>query len=145
MRIIPKKKNSEKSYLDLKINPSSKNQHFGFNEFRKDGFFKEGFFLYIFLGWIFLIVVQAALIILYWSKFPAEIPLFYSLPWGQSILVKPLFIWVFPLITTIWGIIDFFLINASGDKFINRILVASIVIVTLLNIYGLAKIISLLI
>lgn len=145
MRIIPKKKSNEKSLLDISISASNKNFPFSFNDLNNKKLFKERFFTYIFFGWIFSIILQVALIILSWNKLPQLIPLFYSLPWGQSILVKPIFAWTFPAFTAIWGILDFLLIRKSNDKFINRILVITVALVSFLNIVGLTKIISLLI
>jgi len=48
---------------------------------------------------------ELLLIIFGWKFFPSEIPLFYSRPWGQEQLAKPLVLFILPGL----GLIIFFL------------------------------------
>ena len=48
---------------------------------------------------------ELLLIIFGWRFFPSEIPLFYSRPWGQEQLAKPLVLFILPGL----GLIIFFL------------------------------------
>lgn len=52
----------------------------------------------LFFSLLFLIMA-CLLLLLFWTKLPPQIPLFYSLPWGLEQLGSPIELLVFPLTT----------------------------------------------
>lgn len=145
MKLLRKKNNRVNSSNNLSAIHIEKNVAKGFGDIRGNGLFTEKIFIYTFILWGGSILLQIGLILLSLGKLPPQIPLFYSLPWGDSILTKPLFIWILPLNTLLWGIIDFSIIRKNKDRFINNILAGCLILVCFLSVFGLIKLIELLI
>lgn len=84
-------------------------------------------------------------LILTWRRLPPQVPLFYSLPWGEEQLGSPSFLLILPLSCLIFGVLNFFLAFFSFEKqpLASKILVWLTVIVTLLASLTLVKIIFL--
>lgn len=55
-------------------------------------------------------------LLLTWKNLPPQLPLFYSLPWGEEQLGKPVFLLILPLSSLFWGILNFFLGVFSFEK-----------------------------
>ncbi len=104
------------------------------------------------LFWFFIltvaaILIQFALLGVVWKKLPPLIPLFYSKPWGDDILTKPLLFWLLPGFSLLVLILNFFFsIVVSGDnKFLNRIFAFASLFVSLAILFDIFKIITLLV
>lgn len=60
----------------------------------------------LYLGLLFLTL---AFLLLIWRRLPLQLPLFYSLPWGEEQLGTPLMLLILPSSSLVIGIINFFL------------------------------------
>lgn len=92
-----------------------------------------------------LLFLTLAFLILIWRKLPPQIPLFYSLPWGEDQLGSPFFLLILPLGSLFWGILNFFLAVFSFEKepLAAKILVWATALLTFLATLTLVKIIFL--
>ena len=104
------------------------------------------------LFWFFVLTAasiffQFAIIGLAWSKLPPQIPLFYSKPWGEDILSRPLFFWVLPGFSVLVFVINFILsiLVSNENKFLNRIFAFASLFVSLAILFDIFKIITLLV
>jgi len=85
------------------------------------------------------------LIVFSLGKLPGKIPIFYSMPWGESILAEAVFIWIIPILNFVFTVFDYFLINRyKDDKFLASSLSALVILVCFICSYGTLKIIMLL-
>lgn len=50
-----------------------------------------------------------AFLLFTWQKLPPQVPLFYSLPWGEEQLASPSFLLILPFSCLCLGILNFFL------------------------------------
>lgn len=93
------------------------------------------------------ILAQVSLILVSWGKLPPQIPIFYSKPWGNTILASPIFLWVLPAMAVFVCTVNFLIavFFASENIFLLRVLFIFSLIVTLVTLYDSTKIISLLI
>jgi hypothetical protein len=98
------------------------------------------------LGFVFLFS-EIALILFGWKFFPTEIPLFYSRPWGQEQLVKPIMLFILPGL----GLI-IFLINSivsslipKGEPLMKQILAMAFLVFNFLSLITLIQIMRLVI
>lgn len=105
--------------------------------------FSKIVFIICLLATLFL----SSLILVSWEKLPSELPLFYSRPWGEPILAKPIFLWILPAISLSVLLVNFAINNLTRDewKFLSRVLVVFALLVSILATYTGVKIISLLI
>ncbi len=96
-----------------------------------------------FIFWLSGIV----LILFGWRFFPTEIPLFYSRPWGQEQLAKPLMFFVLPGL----GLVIFFLnsiissLLLKGELLMKQILAMSFLVFNFLSLVTLVQIMRLVI
>ena len=90
---------------------------------------------------------ELLLIIFGWKFFPSEIPLFYSRPWGQEQLVKPLALFILPGL----GLIIFFLnsltsgLVAKDESLLKQILAIAFLVFNFLSLITLVQIMRLVI
>ncbi|MBI5464986.1 hypothetical protein HY946_00040 [Candidatus Gottesmanbacteria bacterium] len=86
-----------------------------------------------------------AFLLLTWKSLPPQLPLFYSLPWGEEQLGKPIFLLILPLSSLFWGILNFSLAVFSFEKqpLAAKILVWATTWITFLATITLVKIILL--
>lgn len=100
----------------------------------------------IFISCILAVMVQISLILVSWGKLPPQIPLFYSRPWGEAMLASPIFLWILPITSSAFFIINFLvvIILKREEMFLSRILTSFSLICCLALLYDTAKIISLL-
>jgi len=71
------------------------------------------------LGYVWLavtvLVVTISLLVVYRASFPPQVPLWYSLPWGQDQLAAPYWLWLLPsLIAVVTGVI------ALGSRYLRQ-------------------------
>lgn len=103
-----------------------------------------------FLFWFFILTVSAILLQLVligfsWKNLPPLVPLFYSKPWSNDILAKPIFLWILPGFSVLILVLNSFLsIMVSGEnKFLNRIFAFASLFVCMAILFGVYKIITL--
>lgn len=121
----------------FKTNISLEKIHFIHDKF---SFFVLLVFAFSFAGQILMIVSQK-------SKLPPEIPLFYSQEWGESILASSILIFIIPALTAVFFIANYLIafIFLSTNKFLVRMLLASVIVVSFASLINVFKIISLLV
>lgn len=126
----------------------------------RSSFFSDKVNFWSFLFCIFLLISQLGIVLYYFKKLPLEIPIFYSNPWGTSILAKNIFIFLLPLLaisfTILNSIISVLLFRQNfqsisdnrqsmpANKFLARVLVISNLVVGFITFYGTVKIVTLL-
>jgi len=99
---------------------------------------------HLFLLALGLIIFQSLLIIFYFDSLPPQLPLFYSLPWGQSQLVSPQYLYLLPLSSLIILFIDvFFILFLAKQKLLSTILLISSLFYIFLVTYSLINILNL--
>ncbi len=82
---------------------------------------------------LILMVIQFVLLLVYWTRIPPEVPLFYSLPVGSSRLATKGYLLTLPLLSALTWISSFFLIKLSSESMIvYRRLIVWFVSVTIL-------------
>lgn len=92
-----------------------------------------------------LLTSSLILLLLKWRDLPSEVPLFYSLPWGEEQIGQSSFLFFLPLSSLILGVINFPLALFSFDRhpLASKILVWITTSLTLLTTITLVKIIFL--
>lgn len=85
------------------------------------------------------------LILLFWQRFPPQVPLFFSRPWGESQLGPPGMLFLFPLLSLGLLITNFILIIRSieEEKLLAQILASTGMIFIFLCLVALYQIIRL--
>jgi hypothetical protein len=112
----------------------------------QENFSKDRFALSCYIFCLLSILAQSSLILVSWSKLPPQVPIFYSRPWGETMLTSPLGLWLLPGLLLVLATINFFLIsNISQNRFLARMVITFTLGIAFLSIYDTAKIISLLI
>ncbi len=84
---------------------------------------------------LILMLVQFIFLLIYWTRIPPEVPLYYSLPAGAARLAPKNHLLVLPLLSILTWLSSFFLIRLSDAFFIYRRLIvwfANVTIVLLL-------------
>jgi len=91
------------------------------------------------------VLLQGALIFFSWGNLPPQIPIFYSRPWGEMILAQKFFILVLPLVTFVSLTINYFMITflTRNNLFLSRILIIFSFLVSVMALYDVFKIVSL--
>ncbi len=51
-------------------------------------------------------VVSVGLLVVYHSSFPAQVPLWYSQPWGEDQLASPAWLWLMPVLIVAVGVVS---------------------------------------
>ena len=92
------------------------------------------------------LVVQSTLILVSFGKLPPQVPLFYSRPWGETLLAAPFWLWLLPgiLLAAIIvnnSIVVFFV---PSERFLVRTLLLFNIVLSVITLYDVVKIISLL-
>jgi hypothetical protein len=92
-----------------------------------------------------MFILSISLIVLKWGKLPPEVPLYYSLPWGEKQLGSP---WELSILPTLCAsifitnlLITFFI--AKDNKLTIKLLIATALFVVALLTYSLIRIIFL--
>jgi hypothetical protein len=93
-----------------------------------------------------LIFGEAVLIFLKFNILPVQVPLFYSLPWGDEQLVPKVWLFLIPLLSLALALTHFFwskFLQKKGDTFLPFVLLGNSLLFTLLGALTLVKIIFL--
>lgn len=136
----------------LGINPKSQGlaglvgTRFAISQEVKTGFLNDKTSFWSFLVSIIFVLLQVLLIAFYWRRLPPEIPLFYSKPWGSAMLSSMLFIWIIPVISFFFIFVNFCIVIffLQENKFLNRVLCVTSLLVAFTSFYGLLRILTLL-
>lgn len=86
---------------------------------------------------------QAGLLLYLQGRLPPEVPLFYSLPWGEGRLSDPRWLWTLPALTGVVLILNFIGSHLSETSVLTRILSSTAFVVAVLALVTLGKIILL--
>lgn len=91
-------------------------------------------------------LIQASLILVSWGNLPPEVPIFYSLPWGEY-LASPLALWILPLSAFLTFSFNMWLAEfpLRQNVFLGRTLILSALVAAGITLYGTVKIVTLLI
>jgi len=110
-------------------------------------FAADKFFFWVLVVCLVIVVAQIFLILVSWRKLPPQVPLFYSYPWGETVLARPFELWILPIATIFFTVLNFFLAVAifGENRFLHRILVVASLIVAVASFYDLVRIISLIV
>lgn len=90
-----------------------------------------------------LFTLQAGLLFLSLSKLPPQVPLFYSLPWGEERLVTPQLLWILPAVSAAILIVNLVGSHLLRELVLTRILSCTAFLVAVLSLITLVKIILL--
>jgi len=92
-----------------------------------------------------LICLISILLLLNWNRLPPQLPLLFSLPWGEKQLVPPVGLWLLPAFS--FSVLIFNLLLAlfvpEKEILIRRILVSTSFVISLLCLLTIYKIINL--
>lgn len=136
----------------LGINPKSQGisglagTRFAISQEVKTGFLNDRTSFWSFLVSIIFVLLQVFLIAFYWRRLPPEIPLFYSKPWGSAMLSHLLFIWIIPALSFFFIFVNFCIVIffLQENKFLNRVLCVTSLLIGFITFYGLLRIVTLL-
>lgn len=95
---------------------------------------------------IFVILIQILLILYFFESLPPQIPLFFSLPWGESRLGHPQDLLILPILSFSCLLINSFfalLLDSSRHKFFIKLLISTPILFALLSIISVIQIIRL--
>lgn len=100
---------------------------------------------FVFVLCVFFLLIQIALILTSNSKLPAQIPLFYSLPWGEKELASKVWLWILPLLSfgTMFVNFSIGLFFCANNIFLKRTLFLGALVVAVLSLIDTLKIIGL--
>lgn len=94
---------------------------------------------------VILLLGQILTIVFTWRRFPPELPLFYSLPWGKEQLTTPVGLFLLPLLSLsvffLNLLLTFFI--TQQEKLIQKMLDTAAAVFSLLCLTTLIKIITL--
>lgn len=88
-----------------------KNTEGGQINFRNDSYI----LMFLRIG-IFLIVIQIIILLMNYKSLPSEVPLFYSLPWGEKRLTNVNFLFVLPSLSLLVLLINSLISKKIYDK-----------------------------
>jgi len=100
------------------------------------------------IRWItFFIILQLVILFFTFSTLPSQVPLYYSLPWGEGRLAPVSNLFLFPLYSVLMFIINsvFAMIYSHKLKLLSQLLIISSLLFSLFSLFGLSRIIYLLI
>lgn len=86
---------------------------------------------------LLLIILQVVYILIKFKDLPNQVPLFYSLPWGEKRLAQPQILFLAPLLSTIFCLINFYFTKklVNNERLLSNICsLVSLVIVLLFSI-----------
>ena len=103
------------------------------------------FFILVFC--IIFVACQVFLLLASLGNLPPEVPIFYSRPWGDKILGPPYMLWILPIIAAFSVIINYFISSYIVKKiaFLVRTLFVFSLLVSIISLYDVVKIITLLV
>jgi len=94
---------------------------------------------------VFFLIASVLTLIFKWPKLPPELPLYYSLPWGEEQLATPIQLLILPFISLSVFFLNFFLASILLEKapWLCRILILISTIFAFLSMVTLIKIVFL--
>lgn len=92
-------------------------------------------------------ILQIVVLLFFFKRLPREVPIFYSIPWGDGQLAPPFMLVIFPISSLFFLIINYFLsiITFNSDYFLPRIFYLFSMITSFFAFFGLWNIILLLV
>jgi len=145
MRIFLKRKKTSSG--ELSFNPGelkAKIIGLNFEQSIQKGIFASRISYFSFWVVVFGLICQMVLILISLGKLPGKIPIFYSMPWGESVLAAAILIWIIPILNFVFAAFDYFLINRyKDDRFLSSSLSALVILICFICAYGTLKIITL--
>lgn len=119
---------------------------FAISQDLKTGFLKDKTSFWSFFVSLIFILVQVLLITFYWRGLPPVIPLFYSKTWGSSMLAQQIFIWLIPAMAFFFIFLNFCIVIffLRENKFLNRVLCFTSVLIGFATFYGILRTLTLL-
>jgi len=108
-------------------------------------FWQEKANIKIFRWNLFFIVIQVAVLVWKFTSLPPQVPLYYSLPWGESQLASASALLILPTISIVLLFINhlFAISLTKTSQLLSRFLLTISLIVSLFSLITLLKIISL--
>lgn len=105
---------------------------------------KLTFFVFIFF--VISVLLQSLLILFNWRGLPPEIPIFYSRPWGEPMLASPIFLWILPVATVLFVLVNYLiaLYFLRSFNFLSRVLIVFSAIISFATLYDVIRIVGLL-
>jgi len=112
----------------------------------KTGLLKDRTSFWSFVVSLLFVVFEVLLITFYWKGLPPVIPLFYSRTWGSSMLAQQMFIWLIPAMAFFFIFINFCIVIffLRENKFLNRALCFTSILVGFATFYGILRTLTLL-
>lgn len=94
---------------------------------------------------LFFIIIQVAYLAWKFSSLPPQVPLYYSLPWGESQLASAPALFILPTISLVLLVINhLFAISLSKtSQLLSKFLIAASLVVSLFSLITLVRIITL--
>lgn len=92
-----------------------------------------------------LVIAQLAILAFFYRSLPSQVPLFYSLPWGETQLAPVLYLFLFPALSIVFGTINVIVLIVCPfeERFLSRVMGVYWLFGSLLSTIGLVKIIFL--
>jgi len=96
-------------------------------------------------AFLLFFTLSLLIIILKWPSLPPEVPLFYSLPWGEEQLATPFELLLLPITSLVAFVLNFFFASIFLEKepWLCRILILTSTIFSFLSMFTLIKIVFL--
>lgn len=76
-----------------------------------------------FLASVVILIIAAILIGLRWNRLPPEVPLYFSLPWGETQLAKTIFLGLPIALSLILLAVNLSLISIFESSFLKKVLI----------------------
>lgn len=92
-----------------------------------------------------LLLMQIFVILVSWRLLPLEVPLFYSRPWGEDQLIRPIGLFIIPCLSFLIWLVNFAILKFTPqqEKLLQQILPSTSVLFNLLGLITLIQIIRL--
>ena len=146
MKIFPRKQKSNSREVNLSTVINPKLIGINFEQGVQRGIFISRISYFSFLVAVGGLIAQVLLIVYSFGKLPTKIPIFYSMPWGDSVLFASWSIWILPLFNFGFSLINYFLISrVKTDKFLSDALSTIVILICFICFWGTLKIVTLLI
>ena len=94
---------------------------------------------------LFISIFTIAYLAYQFQSLPPQVPLFYSLPWGQDRLVPPIILFLLPSASLFWHVINILATSNSTDKHLvfAQLLYGTSLFVSCMSLFIVINIISL--
>lgn len=72
--------------------------------------------IWLFIGELSLILAGGAMLVIFWTKLPPQLPWFYSLPWGENQLIPKLWFGIGLAILALIVLANYFIATRLNKK-----------------------------